>query len=242
MIYVISDIHGCYHEFLKLLKKINFTDRDDLYILGDVVDRGPKPIELLQNLMMRSNVHPILGNHDYVALAVLERFHVQTAEENADSHLTTEDLLNYMNWIRNGGAVTARQFSKLGKEEKQDILAYLRSFSPYEEVHVAGKRYVLVHGDIHGFREDRELDSYDVFDLAFYRADYGRRYYQDRNTFLVTGHTPTVVIREDGRPLVYEQNGHIAVDCGCVYGGKLAAYCLNTGEIYYAEPTKDAES
>lgn len=235
MIYVISDIHGCYDEFLKLLEKINFTDQDDLYILGDVVDRGPKPIELIQDLMLRPNVYPILGNHDCVALTVLERFNVQITGEKAASHLTKEDLLNYVNWIENGGAVTARQFTKLGKEEKQDILDYLREFSAYEEVYTAGKRYVLVHGDIHGFQEDRDLDSYDLLDLAFHRADYDRRYYQDPHTFLVTGHTPTVVIREDGLPLVYEKNGHIAVDCGCVYGGKLAAYCLGTGEVYYVE-------
>lgn len=33
---------------------------------------------------------------------------------------------------------------------------------------------------------------------------------------LVTGHTPTFLIREDGLPLIYEENGHIALDCGCV--------------------------
>lgn len=238
MRYVISDIHGCYDEFLRLLEKIHFTEEDDLYILGDVVDRGPKPIELLQDLMMRPNVYPILGNHDYVALTVLERFNIEITEENADSHLTTEDLLSYVNWIQNGGAVTARQFSKLTKEEKQNILDYLREFSVYEEVHAAGKRYVLVHGGIHGFREDRKLNSYDFSDLIFYRADYSKRYYQDRNTFLVTGHTPTLVVREDGLPLVYEQHGHIAVDCGCVFGGRLAAYCLDTGEVHYVDGFK----
>ena len=45
MLYVCSDIHGCYDEYLELLKKIKFRDSDDLYVLGDAVDRGPKPIE-----------------------------------------------------------------------------------------------------------------------------------------------------------------------------------------------------
>lgn len=233
MIYVISDIHGCYDEFLKLLEKIKFTDQDELYILGDVVDRGPKPIELLLDLMMRSNVYPIFGNHDYVALAVLERFHAESTDGDADSHPAAEDLMYYMNWVRNGGAVTARQFLRLGKEKKRDILEYLGRFSYFKEVYTSGKRFVLAHGDLHGFHEEKPLDSYDISELAFYRADYDRRYFRSRNTFLVTGHTPTVLVREDGRPLVYEQNGHIAVDCGCVFGGRLAAYCLNTGEIYY---------
>lgn len=70
MIYVISDIHGCYHEYIELLKKINFCDEDELYVLGDVVDRGPDPIKVLQDMMLRANVYPILGNHDYMALKV----------------------------------------------------------------------------------------------------------------------------------------------------------------------------
>lgn len=41
MRYIISDIHGCYHEYMELLNKIKFSDKDELYILGDAVDRGP---------------------------------------------------------------------------------------------------------------------------------------------------------------------------------------------------------
>ena len=44
-----------------------------------------------------------------------------------------------------------------------------------------------------------------------------------------------MMIREDGKPLVYQGNGHIGLDCGCVYGGKLAAYCLDTQEITYVD-------
>lgn len=231
MVYIISDIHGCYHEFLKLLEKIRFTDRDILYILGDVVDRGPEPIRLLQDLMGRSNVYPILGNHDYMALVVLSRFYGASAEGKP----TSEDLINYVNWSRNGGAVTAGQFRGLSAKEQQAVLDYLGRFSLYGEIRAGKRRYVLVHGDIRGFSEERELGSYDCEDLIFYRADYGRRYYKDENTFLVTGHTPTIVIREDGLPLVYRQHGHIAIDCGCVYGGKLAAYCLNTDTVYYED-------
>ena len=40
MIYVMSDLHGCYQEYLKALKAIDFQDDDQLFVLGDVVDRG----------------------------------------------------------------------------------------------------------------------------------------------------------------------------------------------------------
>ncbi|MCI8923553.1 MAG: hypothetical protein HFI45_06070 [Lachnospiraceae bacterium] len=52
---------------------------------------------------------------------------------------------------------------------------------------------------------------------------------------MVTGHTPTSLIREDGLPLVYQENGHIAIDCGCVFGGRLAAYCIESAEINYVK-------
>ena len=45
-IYVISDIHGEYDLFMKMLEKIKFQDTDTLYILGDILDRGPNPIHL----------------------------------------------------------------------------------------------------------------------------------------------------------------------------------------------------
>ena len=44
MNYVISDIHGCYKEFKTLLKNIGFSSADTLFVLGDMVDRGPDPI------------------------------------------------------------------------------------------------------------------------------------------------------------------------------------------------------
>ena len=63
MHYVMSDLHGCYEEYLELLRKIRFSDEDVLYVLGDVIDRGPEPVTLLQDMMMRSNVIPLIGNH-----------------------------------------------------------------------------------------------------------------------------------------------------------------------------------
>lgn len=47
MHYVMSDLHGCYQEYREALEKINFNEQDTLYVLGDVVDRGPEPIKLL---------------------------------------------------------------------------------------------------------------------------------------------------------------------------------------------------
>lgn len=233
MIYVISDIHGCYDKYIQLLEKIQFSEEDELYVLGDVVDRGPEPVKVLQDMMCRANVYPILGNHEYMALTVLKKMSVEVTEANYATHLSAEDIQSMLHWQSDGGQTTIDAFRKLSSEEKEDVLEYLQEFTLYEEVFVKGKRYVLVHAGIHNFEREKDLDDYDLFDFLFYRADYARNYFEDEDTILVTGHTPTFSIRKDQMPLVYEENGHVAVDCGCVYGKQLAAYCLNTRETVY---------
>ena len=56
MNYVVSDIHGYYDKYTSLLSFIRFSDNDKLYILGDVIDRGPDGLKLLQDIMERPNV------------------------------------------------------------------------------------------------------------------------------------------------------------------------------------------
>lgn len=235
MIYLMSDIHGCYEEYKELLEKINFSDEDELYVLGDVVDRGPEPIKVLQDMMMRPNVYPILGNHDYMALRVLKKFNVEITGENVESHLSQKDIMDYIYWQDDGGKTTSEKFQKLSREEKEDILAYLEEFSLYEDIFLDGKRYVCVHADLHNFSETKDLEDYELSDFIFHRADYKTRYFNDFDTYLVTGHTPTMVLNDDKQAKVHESNGHIAIDCGCVYGFRLAAYCLNNGKITYVE-------
>ena len=65
MTYVMSDLHGHYQKYLQMLDMIRFSDADDLYILGDAVDRGPGSAELLRDMSMRMNVFPHdCGAHD----------------------------------------------------------------------------------------------------------------------------------------------------------------------------------
>ena len=103
----------------------------------------------------------------------------------------------------------------------------------YVTLEFEGKKYILVHAGIADFEESKELDEYTLLDFIYKRADYSKRYYSDEKTFLVTGHTPTMFIFTNRDAKVFMKNGHIAIDCGCVYGGKLAAYCIETGEVEY---------
>ena len=160
---------------------------------------------------------------------------MQITEENAESYLSPDDLVDFAYWMKDGETLRSAQFKKLDWESREAILEYLEECALYEEVKAGDYTYILVHAGIRGFDEKRQLDTYHFSDLIFERADYEKRYFQDPGTFLVTGHTPTFLIRPDGKNLVYEENGHIALDCGCVYGGKLAAYCLDNRRAYYVD-------
>ena len=69
--YLIGDIQGCYDALKSLLKKINFSlDKDQLFFLGDIVNRGNKSLETLRFIKDNSdNASMVLGNHDFHLLA-----------------------------------------------------------------------------------------------------------------------------------------------------------------------------
>ena len=71
MIYAVSDLHGSFDKFKKLLREIKFNDNDVMYVIGDIVDYGEESMDLLCDLSMRYNVIPIVGDHDFCALKLL---------------------------------------------------------------------------------------------------------------------------------------------------------------------------
>lgn len=73
-IYVMSDIHGCFDEFIALLEKVNFNPQNDqLYLVGDLINRGPKSLEVMKFLLKHEDsIFPVLGNHDLSYLVYAE--------------------------------------------------------------------------------------------------------------------------------------------------------------------------
>lgn len=71
MTYVISDIHGCYEKYMHMLRKISFSSFDTLYVLGDIVDRGPDVMKIVLDLAVRKNVITLKGNHDHEAFILV---------------------------------------------------------------------------------------------------------------------------------------------------------------------------
>lgn len=221
MTYVISDIHGNYGKLKEMLEKIRFSDDDLLYILGDMVDVGDEPIEVLLDFSMRSNVYPIIGECDLRAAKLLSAFDKMSRGGEPDEECIAEMSV----WVNEGGKPTLEGFRILDDDMKEGIIDYLTDCTLYEELTVNGKDYLLVHAGIADFSPDTDMDDYQPEDFVSEPLDSGRRYFEDKT--LIVGHTPT----ESGK--IEYGNGSIMIDCGASYGGKLACLRLEDGKEFY---------
>ena len=230
MTYVMGDLHGMLDRFCEMLDEIKFKNTDTLYILGDIVDKGADSIKLLQNLSYRSNVYPVMGNHEKTALDLLSCLPEEAGQINPKD-FDPETLAEILEWSKNGGASTISEFMKLSPDDKEGVIEYLEDMPPYEIAEVGGKIFVLAHAGIADFDPEKELDSYEP--EAFYTegADYSRKYFD--KIYLVTAHTPTEEIDPSYQDKIYVKNNHIAIECGASDGGALACYCLDNGKEYY---------
>ena len=221
MIYVISDLHGCYEKYQKLLKMLRFGAGDVLYVLGDVIDRGDGGIRILLDMMQRPGVHPLLGNHESLALGPLLRIARDPAAPPTELHRF---------WLQNGGGPTEAAFRALSRDMQQTLLAYLASFALRRTVTAGGRRFHLSH-TLPGYVPGRAVEDFSATELLCGTPDYTADY--ANGVFFVTGHTPTGLIDEAYRGRIYQTRSHIAIDCGTVFGYPLGCVCLDTLEKIY---------
>lgn len=227
--YLMSDIHGEYGKFIAMLKLINFTDDDTLYILGDILDRGPEPIKILKELSFRSNIFCLLGNHELMAIDVLENLLVEIKEENCETHIDASIINKLIEYQSNGGDITLKQFKELPHEERFDLLDYLKEFELYDIVDVGDKTFILLHtGNIN---PNKALSEHSVEELTFIRADYDKQVFTDESVYIVCGHTPTLAIT--GKPEIYHKNNFINIDCGATFSGRMACLRLDDLKEFY---------
>lgn len=231
--YVMGDVHGEYDKFIELLDIIDFKNTDTLYLIGDVIDRGPHPIKVLQKLMEMPNAVPILGNHELMALQCM-KFLMQEITEESIMELDEETMDNFLTWQRNGNETTLYEFYQLDQEGRQAILDYLGEFLIYEELTVNGKEYLLVHAGLGNYAPDKDMEDYTIDELVWDRVNFDEKYFDD--IYVISGHTPTQLIEGNPKPgYIYRANNHIAIDCGsCFKGGRVAVICLETGEEFYS--------
>ena len=216
--YVISDIHGQFDAFMKLLEQINFDYDDELYILGDVIDRGIKSMECIKWIMEQDNILTLLGNHE---------------------------LILYDGYINNAPAFyhsLTELRETLKEEEQKEIIKWIEDMPECKIVTVDGKKFYLNHTQI----ASTEYFNQELTDRMFPDYDCYLKYNDltIKDFICVHGHIPTIEMRrwhhqEKDSSIWKNKSGTIIdIDCGAGYldkGGKLGCLRLNDMKEFYVK-------
>ncbi|WP_417284928.1 symmetrical bis(5'-nucleosyl)-tetraphosphatase [Comamonas sp.] len=101
-LYCIGDIQGCYDAFERLLQTVDFSEsRDTLYVLGDLVNRGPQSAEVLRRCMQAGDsMRALLGNHDLHLLAASQGLRRQSKRDTLNQVFDAPDSAQLLEWLR----------------------------------------------------------------------------------------------------------------------------------------------
>lgn len=224
---VISDIHGCYDEFNKLLGLVKYSSANDqLILLGDYIDRGKdnkKVVEFVRELE-GYGVIALRGNHDQMFLDYVKRPH---------------NYNNAYNYLRNGGETTLKNYiedfdSYQWHDESyrkwandiillhSDDVEFLDSLPYYYET----EDYIFVHAGINPHLNDWKNSGKD--DFIWIRDQFLNHNHDNKQT-IIHGHTPCVHLHK--KHDVYFGNKKIGIDGACAYGGQLNCLEIKDGEF-----------
>ena len=100
--YAIGDVQGCFKELLQLLDKINFDETNDrLWFVGDIVNRGPASLEVLNFIMkLGDSAITVLGNHDLHLVALAEGIILPQKSDTLAPILSSPDKQELIAWFR----------------------------------------------------------------------------------------------------------------------------------------------
>lgn len=101
-IYAVGDVQGCYTELMQLLEKISFdAAADRLWLVGDLVNRGPDSLAVLRLVKsLGDSAVTVLGNHDLHLLAVAEGVAELHRSDTLDEVLNATDRDELLTWLR----------------------------------------------------------------------------------------------------------------------------------------------
>lgn len=219
---VISDIHGCYEEFVDMINKIELTKNDELIILGDQIDRGPQNMKVVLKISeMKAdgyNIISIKGNHEEMFLYGARHYHTLEELENSS---------NYKILSNNGTVMSLTEYYKLSAEDKEKVLNELLS---HKYCYIKDK-FLFVHA---GIIPKIELNKQIVDDLLWVREEFIGQPHNLPYT-VIFGHTPTSYLNPNRELKIFHSEDKIGIDCGCVFGGKLACLDVFNNIEYYVD-------
>lgn len=231
MIYAVSDIHGRYDKYVELLKKINLSADDTLYVLGDVIDRGSDGFKIMLDMSQRPNVVNLMGNHEAMAIDALSSM-LCAVRHNGELVFDDEKAEAVELWFYNGGELSLADFLWLDEDQAQTVWEYMNKLPLYKELKVGNQQFVLVHGGLKNFTPTRSLDDYEPDEILWCRPEPDTIYYP--NKYVIFGHTPVQLLGENAPARIYRKGNLVDIDCGCVFPeGRLGCLCLDTMEEIY---------
>ncbi len=101
-IYAIGDVQGCYDQLRRLLDKLDFeAKRDELWFVGDLVNRGPKSLETLRFIKsLGDSAVTVLGNHDLHLIATFLNQRKTRRKDTLSQVLEASDCEELIDWLR----------------------------------------------------------------------------------------------------------------------------------------------
>ena len=224
---MISDVHGCYEPFMKLLE--NWKPEMELVILGDVIDRGKDSLKVVQQLMRlkdlyREKVTVIKGNHEDMFLNFLE-----------------SPVGNGRQYDMVGGGETIISFAgddEIMKRHIEDIARVVRQRAEREidfiknlPLYYEFGEVLFVHAGIDAATKDwRQASEQHFMWFDMMTADENKT-----GLTIVFGHTPTRILHQDrsnNDVWISEDGSYIGIDGGYSFGGEMNAIVIDDrGEI-----------
>ncbi len=151
MVYVTGALCGNLGAYKELLGKINLKKRDDLYIIGDIIGRFGESFALLEDMSMRENVFPILGNNEFAALKYMKCL------SNDDGTLKVSEKANVKEpeWL----VRLLENFVLAGNDSRAFMIEYLSEMPLFEEFSVNNTEFVLTNKASEHFWQEVCTDS-----------------------------------------------------------------------------------
>jgi len=228
--YCISDVHGHLDNLNRFIETLNIDDR--VYVLGDVVDKGPNSIECLNIIKNDERFTMILGNHEHMMFNTLSK------EKG-----TYEYKMAYETWVNwNAGKITLIQYESLPKQEQTKLFNYIESLPlNIPNVKVGKRTFYLVHScpgsNISLTMSDVSYDDQTIFNYVWERVSPMDDVSVD-GQIVIAGHTPVQSyiglhipkIMPIANSDIQEEIRYIDIDGGLatdLENSKLIAYCLD---------------
>lgn len=255
--YAVGDIHGCYDSLRRLLDQLQFDPaRDRLWLVGDIVNRGPDSLQALRFVRdLGESALTVLGNHDLHLLAVAMGDHSSRRQDTMSAILNAPDRDELMHWLRHQSLACY--------DNERDLLMVHAGVPPLwsvaETLARAAEMEVVLRGDEakhflhHMYGNEPERWSPELDGVARWRMITN---YLTRMRFVAADGSLDLVSKSETAPPGYapwfsyprqeptgiifghwaalegraETPGVYALDTGCVYGGTLTALNLDTRE------------